>query len=127
MDETNDLLRKFWELEAIGINEESTRVMTPDEIRAMETAQSTQILKDGRYEIGIPWKEGEPDFRNNFDMAFSRLKNLETSLLKKPEVANAYCEIIKNYVDKEYVKKVPMTEEEQWLLPHFAVVNNAKT
>ena len=60
-------------------------------------------------------------------MAFSRLKNLETSLLKKPEVANAYCEIIKNYVDKEYVKKVPMTEEEQWLLPHFAVVKNAKT
>ena len=68
MDETNDLLRKFWELEAIGINEESTRAMTPDEIRAMETAQSTQILKDGRYEIGIPWEEGEPDFRNNFNI-----------------------------------------------------------
>ena len=127
VDETNDLLRKFWELDAIGIRDNNIRAMTKDETKAMETAQSTQMLKDGRYEIGIPWKEGEPEFRNNFEMAFSRLSNLETSLLKKPEIASAYCEIIKDYVDKEYVRKVPMTDEEQWFLPHFAVVSNQKT
>ena len=127
VDETNDLLRKFWELDAIGIRDNNIRAITKDETKAMETAQSTQILKDGRYEIGILWKEGEPEFKNNFEMAFSRLSNLETSLLKKPEIASAYCEIIKDYVDKEYVRKVPMTDGEQWVLPHFSVVNNQKT
>ena len=97
--------------------------MTKDETKAMETTQSTQTLKDGRYEKGKPWKEGEPEFKNKFEMAFSRLSNLETSLLKKPDIASAYCEIIKDCVDKEYV---PITDEEQWL-PHFSVVNNQKT
>ena len=127
VDETNDMLRKLWELDAIGIRDNNIRAMTKDETKAMETAQSNQILKDGRYEIGILWKEGEPEFKNNFEMAFSRLSNLETSLLKRPEIASAYCEIIKDYVDKQYVRKVPMTDEEQWFLPHFAVVNNQKT
>ena len=126
VNDTNNLLRKSWELDAIGIRDNSIRAMTKDETKAMETAQSTQVLKDGRYEIGIPWKEGEPEFKNNFEMALSSLCNLETSLLKKPEIASAYCEIIKDYVDKEYVRKVPMKDEEQWFLPHFAMVNNQK-
>ena len=74
--------------------------MTKDETRAMETAQSTQVHKNGRYKIGIPRTEGEPEFKNNFEMAFSRLLNLETSLLKKPDVAKAYCDIINDYMNK---------------------------
>ena len=31
-------------------------------------------------------------------MAFSRLSNHETSLLKKPDIASAYCEVIKDCV-----------------------------
>ena len=72
--------------------------MIKNETKAIETAQSTQILKDGRYEKGIPWKEGESEFKNNFEMAFSRLSNHETSLLKKPDIASAYCEVIKDCV-----------------------------
>ena len=54
VNETNDLLRKFWELEAIGIKEEDVCPMTQDKAKAIKTAQLTQIRKDGRYEIGIP-------------------------------------------------------------------------
>jgi hypothetical protein len=93
-------LRKFGELDAIGIKDSSIRAMTKDETRAMETAQSTQVHKNGRYKIGIPRTEGEPEFKNNFEMAFSRLLNLETSLLKKPDVAKAYCDIINDYMNK---------------------------
>ena len=71
-------------------------------------------------------EKGELEFKINFEIALSRLRKLETSLLKKPEIPSAYCEIIKDYVDKEYVRKVPMTDEEQWFLPHFAVINNQK-
>ena len=39
MDQTNYLLRKFWELQAIGINDGSTHAMTQDEIRAIRTAK----------------------------------------------------------------------------------------
>ena len=51
VDETNDLLRNFWDLEAIGINEDNTRAMTQEETKALRTVQSTQVLKDDRYEM----------------------------------------------------------------------------
>lgn len=126
-DETNELLRRFWELDSIGIKDENAQAMTPNELTAVKRAEETLAFKDGRYEIGIPWKEGEPKFENNYDMAYSRLKNLETSLSKKPEVASAYNKIIEDYLEKGYIKKVPLTEDEQWLLPHFPVIRNEKT
>ena len=47
--------------------------MNQDEAKAMKTAQLPQIRKGGRYEIGISWKEGEPNLKTDFDLAYSRL------------------------------------------------------
>ena len=69
--ETNNLLQKFWVLDSIGIKEENAQAMTPNEMTAVRKAEETQVFKDGRYEIGILWKEGEPKFENNYDMAYS--------------------------------------------------------
>ena len=57
-------------------------------------------------------------------MALKRLKTQEQSLLRKsPEIAQAYDEIIKDYERKEYITKVPKTNDtEQWFLPHFPVI-----
>ncbi len=125
--EVSDNLRHFWELEAIGIKDGNVRPLTPDEKKAVEIVRSTQTLVNGRYEVGVPWKDGEPDFSNNYDMAYSRLQKLESSLRKKTEVAKAYNETISDYLEKDYIKKVSKKTEDQWLLPHFAVVNEKKT
>ena len=128
LKETNELLRKFWELESLGIKDGDDQTWTPDELTAVKIAEETQAIKDGKYEIGIPWKKGEPKFDNNFEMAYSRLKNLEKSLMKKsPDVASDYNKIIEDYVDKNYVHKVPLKDEEQWLLPHFPVIKEDRT
>ncbi len=57
-------------------------------------------------------------------MALKRLKTQEQSLLRKsPEIAQAYDEIVKDYERKEYITKVPKTNDtEQWFLPHFPVI-----
>ena len=126
--ETNDLLRKFWELEAIGIKDGDSQTWTQDELAAMKIAEETRVAKDDRYEIGIPWKTGEPKFKNNFEMTHRRLQTLEKSLMNKgSEVATGYNKIIEDYVDKNYVRKVPLTNEEQWFLPHFPVIKDRTT
>ena len=95
----------------------------------MKISEETRVAKDGRYEMGIPWKTGgEPKFKNNFEMAHRRLKTLEKSLMNKgSEVATGYNKIIEDYVDKNYVRKVPLTNEEQWFLPHFPVMKEDRT
>lgn len=126
---SDDILRKFWELEAIGIRDETDREFTPDEKAAVAQVTETLEFKDRRYTIGIPWKRGEPQLVNNFEMALGRLKNQEKSLLKKgPEVAKSYDQIIKDYEKKGYVTKVPKSEESnQWFLPHFPVIREDRT
>lgn len=56
--ETSDnILCKFWELKALGIWDEKAAVA-----QVMETLQ----FKDRWYEVGIPWKRGEPQLVNNW-------------------------------------------------------------
>ena len=124
-DSTNNFLRKFWELDSMGIREEDSQPLTPDEVRATKLAEETL---HHRYEIGIPWKVNEPRFTSNYKQAISRLVSLERSLRKKGvEVSTSYNSIIEEYLEKCYVRKVPLTaEDDQWFLPHFPVIRNDK-
>jgi hypothetical protein len=121
---SDDAIRKFWELDAIGMKDETASpAMTAEEKAAVEKVSESLQSKDGRYEIGIPWKEGEPKFRDNYEVAFARLESQERSLRKKgTEVMEAYNQIFEDYERKGYIREVPKSEaKEQWLLPHFPV------
>lgn len=124
----DDILRRFWELESLGIKDETEQLMTAEERAATAQAAESLEFKNGRYKIGIPWKEGEPKLTNNYEGALVRLKSQEKSLKRKgPEVMNAYCKIFEDYEKKDYIRKVPKSEaEEQWFLPHFPVVREDK-
>ena len=45
VDETNDLLKKFWELDAIGIRDNNIRAMTKNETKAMEQRSQPKYLR----------------------------------------------------------------------------------
>lgn len=85
-EETVDNLhRKFWDLETLGIREAADPSFTTEEKAAIDQLSETQQFKNGRYHIGIPWRKGEPTFDNNYDMALSRLKSQENSPEKGSE------------------------------------------
>jgi ABC-type Zn uptake system ZnuABC Zn-binding protein ZnuA len=92
--------------------------LTADEQAAMDQVQTTLTFKNGRYEIGIPWKKDKPEFTNNYELALSRLNNLERSLQKKdPKIRESYTKIIEDYSEKGYVRKTTQKDENQWFLP----------
>ena len=72
----DDALRKFWELDAIGTKEEAMNALTTDEKNAVKKASETIKIDDQRYEIGIPWKDNEPSFTDNYEVALARLESL---------------------------------------------------
>ena len=104
--------------------DKSEQWMTAEERAAVAQVSETLEVRNGRYKIGIPWKEGEPKFTNNYDVAIVRLKSQEKSLKRKgPEVMEAYNKIFQDYEKKDYIRQVPQSEvEKQWFLPHFPVV-----
>ncbi len=119
---TNDLLRRLWELDSLGMIDHPTRQrLTADEQVAIDQVQTALSFKNRRYEIGVPWKQDEP-------LALSRLKNLKKSLQRKdPKIKEAYRKIIEDYSVKGYVRKTTQKDENQWFLPHFPVVREDKS
>ena len=128
VDEINSTMKKFWDIDSAGIFTQTTVVDT-EEKAALKKAENSFRFIDGRYEVGIPWKEDTHRMVNNHKMAMKRPQNTEKRLLKNPDVMKAYDEVIDNYLDKGYIRKVPVTEkqpESKWYLPHFAIVKPNK-
>ena len=120
-------LRRFWEIENEGTNTKS--VMTADEKKAVKLVQDSFKYKDGRYEVGIPWKRDPKFLPDNHDMAVKRMMNTERKLLRDVKTANEYNQIIEGYINKGYVKiseKDPKSESKKWYLPYFAVIKSDK-
>lgn len=83
------------------------------------------------YEVGMLWREGKVKFPDNRLMAEKRLESTETKLKRDKELAKQYCDIIEDYVDKGYARKLTRGEAsaptpKQWFLPHHPVRNPSK-
>ncbi len=127
----NDMLKRFWDLESIGITpvNSSTSEMSPNEKLAWKKVSESVTFNDGYYEVAVPWKKQRPSLPNNAELAKRRLKSTERKLAKDPEVAAAYQRVINEYLEKKYIRRVPPDEpkpECEWLLPHFPVVRPEK-
>ena len=60
-----------------------------------------------RYQVAIPWKEERPCLINNRPLAERRLQQVERKLVKYKKVAAAYQQTIDDYLQKNYIGRVP--------------------
>ena len=84
----------------------------------------------GRYRVAIPWRDEKPELPDTKPMALSRLRSIEKNLKKDDRVAEDYKKTIQAYVEKGYLRKVPLHEQlpnNVWYLPHFPIVRMDKT
>ena len=59
---SNDMLRRFWDLESIGIApvSASTIEMSPNEKLEWKKVSESVTFNDGYYEVAVPWKKQKP-------------------------------------------------------------------
>lgn len=123
MDEVNDTLRSFWEVESSGTM--SKPILSKLDTSVLHKTEESLTYSEGRYSVAIPWKESAPKLHDNYQMALQRLENMEKRLRKNPEVGQQYEQTIEKYVEKGYVQKIieiSPEQETQWFLPHFPVI-----
>ena len=77
-----EVLRKFWEVESIGIVETSHK--------STENFLSHIQFQDGRYEVSLPWQEGHFDLPTHYSLSLNQLRYLQHRLIKDPELLNEY-------------------------------------
>ncbi|KRY80860.1 hypothetical protein T4D_10772, partial [Trichinella pseudospiralis] len=117
-DRLSQLLRRFWEVEALGI------------LPSIEDAKSEAALAqfeesvsfDGqRYSVGLLWKADASPLPNNLEIAKRRLRSLTNRLARDPDKEREYAAVIQTYLDNgwaEQVEEIGGPPGRTWYLPH---------
>ncbi len=121
----------FWNLEKHGFHNDDKKVMSVQDRRGMDLLQQTTKLVDGRYEIGMLWKDETTVLPNNRSVAQKRLSGLARRFKRNPDFAVKYKAAIDDYITKGYARRMTNAEASRvttktWYLPHHGVENPHK-
>lgn len=130
-NELETLIKDYYRLDSIGIKHEE-KVNTEDARAVYILEKTTRRLGNGRFEVGLPWREDEPHVPDSYYLALSRLQSLHKRLAKDKELADLYRVNIEAYVQKGYAEECIDSHSNQssssrrWYLPHFGVTHPNK-
>ena len=121
-DRLDATLKKFWELESLGINS--------DESSVLENFDDEVSFQNGRYQVSLPWKQPHPILPDNYHLSKKRLHGLLRRLRQHPSVLKEYDATIRDQLNKGIVERVSMPEHrstcEVHYMPHHAVIRQDK-
>ncbi|XP_061397608.1 uncharacterized protein LOC133333309 [Musca vetustissima] len=127
-DNINKTLLRFWELEEVP----KRSILSPADKYCEENyKKTTRRDSNGRYIVTLPIK---PEFFGQPNLGHSRANCLrqfirnEASLLKKPNIKQIYDGVVKEYLELDHMKSVPVPSANSTVcyLPHHPVINPEK-
>ena len=124
-----NLVEKFWEVESYSTESPlHPKLLSKDEKRALEILEQTTPKKQGKYEVGILWKDNDLSLPNNRALAIARMINMERKFKRDPKFQEMYTATINNYIKQGHAIKVTSEKSERpssiiSCLPHHGVSN----
>ncbi|XP_063837162.1 uncharacterized protein LOC135086306 [Ostrinia nubilalis] len=131
LQESDELLKKFWELEN-SMNLTKEQKYTEEERKCEEFyVKTTTRDKEGRYIVKLPFKTENPECKRGEtrSIAVQRLKGLEKRFEKDNKFKESYKAVINEYLEMGHMFEVlepDLEREESVYLPHHAVVREDK-
>ena len=122
---------KTFEFEQFPGDDDDVTTRSQQDEEAIRLMRSTRQKVGNQYQIGVLWKPGEPNFDNNFDLAYKRQISLENSRhFKDPKLKEGFLNHIKDWLEKGYFEKVDGKDHKSKninYVPVFAVHRQDKT
>ena len=113
-------------------DQEDTFQSSIEEKHAQRILERTrERLPSGKFQIGVLWKEGEPNLQNNYGMALDRMRKLyQGKALRDPIMRDRYSAVFQDWLKKGYVRIVEKAEErpqKAFYLCHFPVIKEGRS
>ena len=130
-DEIVSVLRRFWETDSIGI--ENDHDVHQEKLIENEIVKPVFNDEDNHYEVGLPWKEDYLPSSSNYRLCEMRLKTLHYKLKNESNLLSDYHQIIKDQEIKGVVERVdesnnPSSQSQTRVhySPHHAVIRKER-
>jgi hypothetical protein len=81
--------------------------MSQEEQQFMSKVKRTVSLKNGHYQIALPFKDEHPQIPNNRTQAEQRMTWLKKRLQKNPQFHKDYTQFVEDLLKKNHARKVP--------------------
>ena len=122
-DHLNSSLKKFWDLDTLGIKEAEDSLI--------ERFSSDIVFKEGRYKVKLPWRDNHPILPSNYQMSLKRLFGLLRRLKSDPSLLKEYNDVITDQLNRGIVEMVKepnlsQSHNETHYIPHHAVIRRDK-
>ncbi|XP_065365551.1 uncharacterized protein LOC135958583 [Calliphora vicina] len=130
LDNLNNLVANYFETENFGVKALPV-IESRDDLRAREILRNSTKRVAGRFESKLLWCNDDVVLPDSYSMALNRFFGMERKMKNNPEFGAAYKQIMSEYLQKRYVRKLSLSEVDTfhprtWYLPHFGVVNPNK-
>ena len=114
-------LKKFWDLESLGIKTPSIH----------EEFLENLTHRGDHYQVNLPWKATHPPLPDNYELSQRRLSSLLSRLHKEPDILKEYDSVIRDQIDRGIVEVVNNESESNGTnihyIPHHAVIRRDKS
>ena len=108
--ETDQMIKRLFEQEFLDAAD-TTLGPSADDLKWKNQVESTlRVQEDGHWEIGLPFREETPVFRNNRTQAVQRLNGLKSRLSRSADLKDEYNKFIQNMLEQGYAEKDPHQE-----------------
>ena len=125
--ETNQLITKFWELDAV---DERKHLSVEERDCEDHFAKTTRRKDDGRFIVQMPFKAGNTKLGLSKGNAMRRYLNLERKFHREPGLHERYCQFVQELLDMQHLERVPPSDidnSNHFYLPHHCVLKDDST
>lgn len=114
-------LRRFWDLETIGITNEPTKSLSTKDAKLLEEFHASYCLEDHRRIVCLP-RDESISLTDNYTNAVRRFHSLEKRLENSKSLRDTYEAQMSDYINKGHVERAPSrTSKDTFYLPHHLV------
>ena len=107
--ELHRMVKDFYDSSFSESSADDKPEMSQEELRFLRKLESTEVLKDGHYEMALPLKDREAPVPNNRPQVEQRTLWLKRKLKRNMDLYNDYKAFMADInIDKGYARKVPV-------------------
>ncbi|GFX32054.1 integrase catalytic domain-containing protein [Trichonephila clavipes] len=119
----NVSVKELWELDVLGITDPLLNENAKENFELTDFKNKLKILRDGRYEVKLPWKCNSENLPSNKELTWKRHLRMMNKL-RNGKFFDDYKSVFRQWEDLNIIERVPEVElnNECHYLPHRPVI-----